>query len=185
MPNTARSILETHRALATFLLKMAAIYAVWFVAYDLWLLPDGRLDEALSRFVASAAGAVLSLFYTTAAVDGRVVWATPTAGVSIVNGCNGLAALSLFVGFVIAYPGRWRRRLLFIPLGLALIVATNILRTVSLTVVQDLWPASFDQVHGMHALFVFYVVIFALWVLWANWGDADRPSAGSALVATA
>ena len=27
-----------------FLAKAVAIYGVWYVLYDLWLLPDGRLD---------------------------------------------------------------------------------------------------------------------------------------------
>ena len=180
MTASAQSIVASHRALAVFLLKMAAVYAVWFVVYDLWLLPDGRLDTALSEFVAAATGAVLSPFYSTVVVDGRTVWGTPTAGVFIENGCNGLSALSLFVGFVVAYPGSWRRRALFIPLGLAAIVATNIARCASLVVVQDLWPSLFGQVHGLHALFVFYLVIFGLWVLWANWGEKggaeERPA---------
>ena len=175
MTQAAQSILASHRALAVFLLKMVAVYAVWFVAYDLWLLPDGRLDAWLSEAVAAATGAVLAPFYPGTVVDGRVVWATPSAGVSIENGCNGLSALSLFVGFVVAYPGQWRRRLLFIPLGLVAIVVTNVVRCAVLVAVQDVWPAAFDQVHGMHALFVFYLVIFGLWVVWANWGEPAAP----------
>ncbi len=176
MTQAAQSILSSYRALAAFLFKMVAAYAVWFVVYDLWLLPDGRLDTWLSEFVAAATGAVLAPFYPGTVVDGRTVWATPTAGVLIENGCNGLSALSLFAGFVLAYPGTWRRRLLFVPLGLAAIVATNIARCALLVVVQDVWPSIFEQVHGMQALFVFYLVIFGLWVLWANWGEPARPA---------
>jgi exosortase/archaeosortase family protein len=178
MPATAPSLFSTHRALSVFLLKMAAIYAVWFVVYDLWLLPDGRLDAWLSTSVASWTGAVLRPFYDTVVVDGRTVWATPTAGVIIENGCNGLSALSLFVGFIVAYPGTWARRAVFVPLGLAAIVVTNIVRCASLLVISDRWPSIFGEVHGLHALFVFYLVIFGLWVLWANYGGADdaRPT---------
>lgn len=184
MQQAARSILASHRALTVFLLKMAAVYAVWFVLYDLWLLPDGRLDTWLSEFVASATGVLLAPFYSGLTVDSRTIWATPTAGIYIENGCNGLSALSLFVGFVVAYPGTWARRALFIPLGLAAIVLTNILRCASLLVIQDVWPSIFGQVHGLHALFVFYLVIFALWVLWANWGEPQSvPTATGTLAA--
>jgi exosortase/archaeosortase family protein len=178
MPASAQSLFSTHRTLSVFLLKMAAIYAVWFVVYDLWLLPDGRLDAWLSTSVASWTGAVLRPFYDTVVVDGRTVWATPTAGVIIENGCNGLSALSLFVGFIVAYPGTWARRALFVPLGLVAIVVTNIVRCASLLVISDRWPSIFGEVHGLHALFVFYLVIFGLWVLWANYGGADdaRPA---------
>lgn len=180
MLDAVRRTLVANRALTVFLLKMAAVYAVWFVLYDLWLLPDGRLDTWLSEFVASATGWVLAPFYPTMTVDARTIWATPTAGIFIENGCNGLSALSLFVGFVVAYPGTWIRRTVFIPLGLAAIVATNIARCAVLLVIQDQWPSIFGQVHGFQALFVFYFAIFALWVLWAHIGEGKTaPSAAS------
>ena len=174
MTSAAHRLLASHRDLTVFIVKMVAVYAVWFVVYDLWLLPDGRLDAGLSEFVAAATGWMIGPFYETAVVDGRTVWATPQVGVIIENGCNGLSALSLFVGFVIAYPGSWARRALFIPLGLAAIVATNVLRCVALLVISDLWPSVFGQVHGFHALFVFYLAIFGLWVLWANVGGGQQ-----------
>ena len=183
MTQAAQSILSSHRALAAFLLKMVAVYAAWFVLYDLWLLPDGRLDTWLSEGVAAATGALLAPFYPGTVVDGRTVWATPSAGVLIENGCNGLSALSLFVGFVVAYPGSWRRRLLFLPLGILVIVATNVVRCAVLAMVQDVWPSMFDDVHGMHALFVFYLAIFGLWVLWANWGEPAPPAPAASLAA--
>lgn len=174
---TAQTLLDDNRALWVFLAKMVAAYAVWFVIYDLWLLPDGRLDAWLSTSVASATGAVLAPFYDTVVVDGRTVWATREAGVIIENGCNGLSALSLFVGFVLAYPGTWGRRALFIPAGLVLIVLTNIARCASLLVVSDQWPQYFGSVHGLHAIAIFYVVIFALWMLWVNVGEGGGPAA--------
>lgn len=178
----AQRLVASNRALTAFLLKMAAVYAVWFVLYDLWLLPNGSVDAWLSHFVASATGAVMGLFYDTAVVDGRIIWAKPGIGVIIENGCNGLSALSLFVGFVIAYPGTWARRAIFIPLGLLAIVATNILRCVVLLVIQDKWPSIFGEVHGMHALFVFYLAIFGLWMVWAHWGDPDAQNAPKSAV---
>lgn len=170
---SARTILASNRALSVFLLKMAAVYAVWFVLYDLWLLPDGRLDAWLSEAVASMTGGVLGLVYDAAMVDGRTVWISSEAGVVVEDGCNGLSALSLFVGFVVAYPGTWARRALFIPLGLVVIVAVNVVRCASLVIVQDRWPALFGEVHGLHALFVFYVAIFGLWMVWAHWGGEE------------
>lgn len=172
--NAAAQILRSNRALAIFLAKMVIAYAVWFVTYDLWLLPDGRLDSALSVTVASATGALMSLFSDVVTVDGRVVWLGSRHGIEIANGCNGLSALSLFVGFVIAYPGSWKRRTLFVPLGLATIVLTNVARCISLLMVQQHRPEYFDLAHYGHAMMVFYVVIFALWVLWAHVGEEPK-----------
>ena len=173
--DAARQILATHRSLSIFLAKMVAAYAVWFVLYDLWLLPDGRLDAWLSHAVASSTAGVLAPFFDTAVADGRTVWISRESGILIENGCNGLSALSLFVGFVVAYPGTWARRLLFVPLGLLAVAVTNVVRCAVLLLVSNYAPSMFESVHGFHALFVFYVVIFLLWVAWAHWGE---PSSG-------
>ena len=173
MLDRIRRFLAANRTLSLFLLTMAVVYAAWFVVYDLWLLPDGRLDAWLSTSVARWTGAVLSPFYEVV-VDGRTVWAKPGVGITIENGCNGLSALSLFVGFVVAYPGTWARRALFVPLGLAAIVATNVARCASLLVVSDRWPQLFGEVHALHALFVFYLVIFVLWIVWAHVGGGEE-----------
>jgi exosortase/archaeosortase family protein len=176
----ARRILSTNRALAFFLLKMAAAYAVWFVVYDLWLLPDGRIDTWLSETVAATTAGTLAPFYEGARADVRTVWIDARSGIYIENGCNGLSALSLFVGFVLAYPGTWRRRALFIPLGLVVIFVTNVVRCAVLLMVSKHWPWMFESVHGLHALFVFYIAIFGLWVAWAHWGGSEprRPASG-------
>ena len=171
---TAQALLQSNRTLALFLAKMVAAYAVWFVLYDLWLLPAGRLDEWLSVHVAAWTAGLMGVFSEAVTADGRYVW-FHQAGVVIEDGCNGLSALSLFVGFVLAYPGAWARRALFIPLGLVVIVAVNVLRCASLLFISAAWPETFASVHGFHALFVFYVAIFALWVVWTHVGEPAAP----------
>ena len=176
--SAAPTLLDSNRQLAAFLAKMVAAYAVWFVVYDLWLLPDGRLDAALSTTVASATGALFGLFRDDVVVSGRAVW-TGDAAIQIVNGCNGLGALSLFVGFVLAYPGTWARRAVFVPAGLAVIALANVVRCIALLVVQGTWPSLFDAIHYAHAMLVFYVIIFGLWVLWAHVGEGPRRAAAA------
>ena len=171
--DTAKGLLQSHRTLAVFLAKMLVAYAIWFVVYDLWLLPDGRLDEWLSVNVATWTAALMGLFTAQAFADGRYV-AYQNAAIIIEDGCNGLAALSLFVVFVLAYPGTGLRRALFIPAGLAIIVVTNVARCASLLVISARWPSIFEDVHGFHALFVFYVVIFVLWVVWTHIGERQE-----------
>jgi len=95
-------------------------------------------------------------------------------GVRIADGCNGLSTIGLFVGLVLAYPGRWRRRLAFLPLGMAAIYATHVGRIAVMAVVQRHWPAAFQPLHGFGLTAIFYVVVFGLRVLWANHGGAPR-----------
>ncbi len=149
---------------------MLAAYAVWFAVYDLLLLPDGRLDEALSLHAASASRTVLTWLGYEARVFGRVVWMDGTAGIEVVNGCNGLAVIGLFLGFVLAFPGSARRRLAFIPFGILALYLVNVGRLAFLVLVQHYRPEWFDLVHQFAATGIYYVVVFGLWVAWAHFG---------------
>jgi exosortase family protein XrtF len=169
MSRSARSIL-------LFLGKMLTAYAAWYVLYDLWLLPDGRLDAWVSHSVAEVSGRLLSAFGADPAVQGRTVALSGVPGVRIADGCNGLSTIGLFVGFVVAYPGRWKRRLIFLPLGMAAIYGTNVGRIATMAVVQKYWPAAFGPLHGFGLTTIFYVAVFALWVLWVHFGGAPRPA---------
>ena len=169
----------SRRRIVTFVAKVLAFYGLWYVAYDLWLLPDGTIDRWLSLNVASVAGALLEVGGFEAIVDGRVLTLPDVRGVRIANGCNGLSTLGLFVGFVLAYPGRAWRRVWFIPLGILAVYATNVGRIVVMLLTQRYWPAAFDPLHGFGLTTIFYVVVFALWVAWAHYGGAPAASTES------
>lgn len=176
--------------LARFLLIMVGVYVVWLILYNGWIEPDGRLDEWISLNVAVMAGAILQLFGTDVFVIGRIVYVVgaPGVGANIVDECNALPTLGLFIGFVLAFPGKWQHRLWFIPLGLLVIHTANVLRVVLLVHLQLINPEWFDFVHTYASPPFFYLVTFVLWVIWANMGKSiiearkasedESPSAG-------
>ena len=160
--------LARHERLVRFAAIAAGVYMVWFVVYDLWLLPEGRVDEWLSGLVASISGGVMRVFGQAASVSGRVVTLPGTAGIYVADGCNGLSTFGLFAGFVLAYPGPWLRKSWFIPFGILMIISVNILRLVALLLVQRHWPGYFEVSHSFGASFIFYIAVFLLWVLWVR-----------------
>jgi len=160
-----------------FLAKAVAVYGAWYVLYDLWLLPDGRLDAWVSQTVVHAGRMVLSGIGIEAVANGRSIELARASGIRIVDGCNGLATIGLFAGFVLAFPGSIRRRLLFLPFGVGVIYGANIARVSLLAGLQVHWPPAFEFVHNLGAPAFFHLIVFGLWVLWANYGGASRGSA--------
>lgn len=160
--------------LARFLLIMVGVYALWLVIYNGWIEPDGRLDEWISLNVAAMAGGILKLFGTDVLIDGRIIYVVgaPGVGANIVDECNALPTLGLFIGFVLAFPGTWKNRLWFIPLGLLIIHTANVLRVSFLVGLQQVRPEWFDFVHVYGTPPFFYLVTFVLWVIWANMGKS-------------
>lgn len=162
---------DSHRSVLLFFAKMVAIYALWYVVYESWLLPDGRLDAWISHRVVQWGGGVLSILgFEEAFAQGRVLRIPETAGVQVINGCNGLSTIGLFVGFVCAFPGSWKRRLPFLAVGILVVFAANVARVTGLLLFQRYWAPGFDLVHGLGAPTFFYLVVFGLWMLWARVG---------------
>lgn len=157
-----------YQSVLQFLLKGLAIYGVWYVVYDLYLLPDGRLDEWLSVNVAHVTAAIMGGLGFEAVAEYRTVLMEGVSGVRIINGCNGLTTIGLFIGFVVAFPGAWKHRLWFIPMGIVAIYAANVFRVVAMLGFQMYWPAAFDPMHSFGMTTFFYVVVFGLWMAWVH-----------------
>jgi exosortase/archaeosortase family protein len=152
----------------SFLWKALLIYIIWYVVYELWLLPKGTIDQWLTTHIVVVSSNVLEFLKIPHFAEGRLIGMPATAGVLLVNGCSGISAMGLFVGFVIAYPGRWDYRLMFILFGVFILYLVNIIRITVLVVVQGFWDAGFAIMHDYSTSAVFYLVIFLLWMIWAN-----------------
>jgi len=156
--------------IAVFLYKVLGIYILWYFIYELWLLPAGWLDAWLTQNIAQIGHDFLRLFGYPAFVDGRHVGVSGTSGILLVDGCSGISAIGLFIGFVVAYPGRWIARILFIITGIGIIYIVNVIRIVGLTITLAEWPYLFSFMHDYSSTALFYVVIFGLWMIWVNNG---------------
>lgn len=166
---------------AKFILKVVGFFLIWYIAYELWILPNGWIDRPLSLNIASVSAGILSSLGESVFLYGRVVGITGANGIEIVNGCNGIAAIGLFLGFIIAYPGERTPRVLFSIFGIAVIYLVNIFRIVSLSYIQLYHPSMFNFSHDYSTTTIFYVVIFILWMIWANYGETESKPTGATL----
>ena len=162
--------------IAVFISKVLLIYFGWYLIYELWLLPDGTVDRVLSENIASITAGILSFFGEDVFLYHRIVGIVGAAGVEIVDGCNGIAAIGLFLGFILAYPGKWVPRIAFSVFGIIMIYLVNVVRIVTLAFTQLYWPAGFDFTHDYSTTAIFYIFIFILWMIWVNSGEGDSLS---------
>jgi len=70
---------------------------------------------------------------------------------------------------MLLYPGPWKHKLWFIPVGVFIVHLTNLFRIIGLSVVlinySDYWKFSHDNLFRPF----FYVVIFIMWVIWVEY----------------
>jgi len=156
-----------------FLLKALCIYLIWYVIYELWLLPEGSLDEWLTTNIVSVSAGILTYLGYHIYAIGRLIGIGLAPGIYLANGCSGTSVMGLFAGFVIAYPGKWIPRLVFIPTGFGIIYLANVARIVVLAIIQTDWPGFFGIAHTYSTKALLYLIVFGLWVLWATYGKGQ------------
>lgn len=88
--------------------------------------------------------------------------------VEVVGSCSGLKQFYQWTVLMILFPGPWKKKIWYIPLGLLVIHIVNIFRIVILSVVVVHWPQHWDFIHEWILRPFFYVVIFLMWVIWVE-----------------
>ena len=109
---------------------------------------------------------VLGLHITTEASN--TMWFDNGGYITVNSSCSGLKQFYQVFFLFVLFPGPWKHKCWFIPLGFVVMFATNIFRIVSLSVVllwkPDYWHFSHDWILRPF----FYVVLFILWVWWVE-----------------
>jgi exosortase family protein XrtF len=86
----------------------------------------------------------------------------------IIEGCNGISVIILFISFVIAFSGKWKQTVFFILGGSAILYILNIFRIILLSVLIYHFPNQEAILHGVVFPLIIYGIVFILWVIWVN-----------------
>jgi exosortase family protein XrtF len=135
----------------------------------MWLHPMETVDLAVIDFSINISAFILkSLGYTVYTATERVIGIDGTGGLWIGDNCNGMSLFGLFSGFIIAYPGSWKKKLIYIPVGILLIEFMNIIRIIVLAILDTYSRAWTEFNHTYTFTIVIYGFIFLLWMTWVN-----------------
>lgn len=86
----------------------------------------------------------------------------------IIEGCNAISVIILFISFIVAFSGKWKPTSLFILTGSLLIYILNIFRIIFLVVLLYYYPTQEHLLHGVLFPLIIYGIVFILWVIWVN-----------------
>ena len=128
-----------------FLLRFIIILAVLYVPLTIRQV-DTAVVAPFSRLIAVVSGSLLNLIGQGVVVSGVVLDAAGHA-VSIQNGCNGIEAIVFLVAAILAFPATWRQRAIGLIAGIALIQILNLLRVITLFLINRYQPQMFELFH--------------------------------------
>jgi exosortase family protein XrtF len=86
----------------------------------------------------------------------------------IIEGCNSLSIIILFVSFIIAFSGSLKATVLFGLFGSVLIYFINILRIIALSILYYKFPKYEEYLHDLLFPAIIYGLIFILWITWVK-----------------
>lgn len=86
----------------------------------------------------------------------------------IVEGCNAVSVMILFVSFIAAFSGKLKKTILFVLFGIVSIYILNVLRIALLVVLLYNFPENNKLVHDIIFPLIIYGYVFLLWIFWIN-----------------
>ena len=86
----------------------------------------------------------------------------------IIEGCNSVSIIILFLAFIIAFSGPVKSTILFGIFGGVLIYIVNILRIIALSILYYRFPEYQKVLHDLLFPAVIYGLVFVLWITWVT-----------------
>lgn len=86
----------------------------------------------------------------------------------IVEGCNSVSIIILFISFILAFFGPLKTTLLYIFVGSVIIYVMNILRIVLLSIGLYEYPMYSHHLHSIFFPLAIYGTVFILWLIWVR-----------------
>lgn len=86
----------------------------------------------------------------------------------VIEGCNSVSVIILFISFIIAFSGKFKTTLFYILAGSVLVYAVNLVRVVILSVGLYHYPWRKDVLHTVIFPGIIYGMVCLLWVFWVN-----------------
>lgn len=82
--------------------------------------------------------------------------------------CASLKQWLHWLFLMLLFPGPWKHKLWYIPVGLVVVEWTNVVRICGVIMMQIPWPNSFHLAHDYIFKVFFYFIIFLMWVIWVE-----------------
>ena len=160
-------------AFVKFVFTAGFLYLFLYIIYQFVVKKYTFYDQKFIGSIIHSVNFFLeNIGYTTFTVlqdrDYQVIGIDGSNGVWIGSNCNAITLFSLFSVFIIAYPGKIKTKLWFIPLGILAIHLLNIFRVIALVLIAFYYPKYLNFNHTYTFTFLVYSFIFLLWMIWVN-----------------
>lgn len=169
------SLLKKNRPFFLFLIKFGVSYLLLSGIYALYLNQfDNGEPDGVTHMVARQARGLTNFLGQDASIEKHTKEASyrffinGTPAARIVEGCNAVSVMVLFVAFIVAFSSTFKRTALFIVAGILVLHLLNIVRVSLLCMGYYYYPEYKKLLHDIVFPLFIYGVVFLLWIVWVK-----------------
>ena len=178
-----KEILEKNKAVIRFLVLFIGCYLVLAGLYKVYLFygsSEVYYPDYVTHLVSQQTEAVIEAFGYQSHIEPHPNDASMKLYVEgnylarVVEGCNAISVLVLFVSFIIAFHTSFKATFLYMVAGSILIYALNVVRVALLAIGIYEYPESQEFLHDTVFPLVIYGILFVLWIIWVKMATAEK-----------
>ncbi len=159
-----------------FFLKLILLVIIWEYSYYHILKPVRIPDRALTNIITSAVTTCFNIFsggakFTWQECPGMAAARVLRDGnpvLYIVDICNGLSLIVIYIGFIILLPSPIKRKIVFCVIGTLVLIMANVIRCSLLYWIYRKRADLFDFSHHYVFSILMYLLIFFGWYLFTK-----------------
>lgn len=172
-----KDLLIKYKSVVKFIVTFLLVYLVLTVTYKTYLdYSTGHKTHTdyLTNLVAKQSKALINAM----GYDAQVAQHDHESSVKlilngkyvarVVEGCNSISVIILFVSFIIAFAGKFKTTIFYLLSGSVLIYAVNIIRVAILSIGLYNYPWRKEILHTVIFPLIIYGIVFLLWMFWVN-----------------
>nr|WP_321244180.1 exosortase family protein XrtF [uncultured Psychroserpens sp.] len=172
-----KALLLKYKSVVKFILTFLTVYVVLTIGYKVYLdFFDGSkyYPDYLTNLVAKQSESLIN----TLGYDAKIVPHPDEPSMKllvnskfvarVVEGCNSISVIILFISFIIAFAGKFKATFIYILSGSVLIYVVNLIRIAILSIGLYNYPWREDILHTVIFPMIIYGMVFLLWMFWVN-----------------
>ena len=171
--------MQNNKTVILFLVKFFGTYALLFLLYSIYLsysqiqlifyscVSFSKVVYTQSNFLINSFGYNSLIIQSNNELSYQVIIdKKPIA--RVIEGCNSISIIILFIAFIVAFSGKFKQTLLFILVGSLLIYIINVVRIAVITIALYKFPEYEYMLHDIFFPALIYGFTFMLWIVWVS-----------------
>lgn len=169
--------MQSNKTVIIFLIKFFGTYMLLFLIYSFYLSKNQKTAAVLacapitktvaeqSQFLLNSVGFNAEIEQHSSEMSIKL-FINNTYVARVVEGCNAISIIILFIAFIVAFASGLKKTALYILFGSLVIYFINIVRIAVIALAIYKYPAYENVLHSIVFPGIIYGITFSLWFIW-------------------